>query len=62
MTDDQHQEAVGVLVQLFLRQVPLDRVHALASQVTMDLNIKTYKMASDQTYFNETKGACVQTN
>ena len=43
MADDQEEEAVGVAVELVLRQLPLHRVHALAGQVAVDLNLETWQ-------------------
>ena len=44
MADDQEQEAVGVAVELVLRQLPLHRVHALAGQVAVDLNLEPWQL------------------
>ena len=44
MADDQEQEAVGVPVELVLRQLPLHRVHALAGQVAVDLNLEPWQL------------------
>ena len=44
MADDQEQEAVGVAVELVLSQLPLHRVHALAGQVAVDLNLEPWQL------------------
>ena len=41
MADDQEEEAVGVSVELVLGQLPLDRVHPLAGQVSVNLHLKS---------------------
>ena len=51
MADDQEQKAVGVAVELVLGQLPLHRVHALAGQVAVDLNLETWQLLCYVTIF-----------
>ena len=41
MADDEEEEAVGVSVQLVLRQLPLHTVHSLAREVPINLDLKS---------------------
>ena len=46
MADDEEEEAVGVSVQLVLRQLPLHTVHSLAREVPINLDLESYENLS----------------